>query len=148
MYNVKGKTVLVTGGTGSFGNFIVRRLLDLGAGEVRILSRDEKKQYDMRTFYGKRKDLRFFIGDIRDPLSVRKAMRGVHLVFQAAALKQVPTCESFPRQAVLTNILGVQNVIDQALECNVERVVAISTDKAVKPVNVNDLILKSKLHFE
>ena len=127
---------LVTGGTGSFGNFIVRRLLQLGAREVRILSRDEKKQYDMRVFYGSRPDLTFVIGDIRERASVDEAMKGVQVVFQAAALKQVPTCEHFPMQAVQTNVLGVENVVQSALEHDVERLVAISTDKAVKPVNV------------
>ncbi len=127
---------LVTGGTGSFGNFIVRRLLQLGAKEVRILSRDEKKQYDMRVFYEGRPDLTFVVGDIRERACVDEAMKGVQVVFQAAALKQVPTCEYFPMQAVQTNVLGVENVVQSALEHDIERLVAISTDKAVKPVNV------------
>jgi UDP-N-acetylglucosamine 4,6-dehydratase/5-epimerase len=128
--------VLVTGGTGSFGNFIVRRLLDLGAQEVRVLSRDEKKQYDMRVFYEDRPDLSLVIGDIRQPRAVDEAMEGIDVVFQAAALKQVPTCESFPVEAIATNVLGVENVIRSALTHRVKRFVSISTDKAVKPVNV------------
>ena len=136
MLNWSDLRVLVTGGTGSFGNFVVRRLLQLGAKEVRILSRDEKKQYDMRVFYESRPDLTFVIGDIRDRASVDEAMKGVQVVFQAAALKQVPTCEHFPMQAVQTNVLGVENVVQSALDHGVERLVAISTDKAVKPVNV------------
>jgi UDP-glucose 4-epimerase len=128
--------VLVTGGTGSFGNFIVRRLLDLGVKEVRVLSRDEKKQYDMRVFYKDRSDLTFVIGDIRDRASVDEAMEEIDIVFQAAALKQVPTCEGFPMEAIRTNALGVENVVQSALMHGVGRVIAISTDKAVKPVNV------------
>lgn len=130
------KCVLVTGGTGSFGNFIVHRLLDLGVGEVRVLSRDEKKQYDMRVFYGSRSDLRLLIGDIRDERSVFSAVAGADIVIHASALKQVPTCESFPMQAVQTNVLGAENLVAAAMRHRVERVVAISTDKAVKPVNV------------
>jgi len=136
MLNWSELHVLVTGGTGSFGNFVVRRLLDLGAKEVRILSRDEKKQYDMRVFYQGRADLTFVIGDIRDRVAVDEAMQGIQVVFQAAALKQVPTCEYFPMEALRTNVLGVENVLQSALENGVERVVCISTDKAVKPVNV------------
>lgn len=128
--------VLVTGGTGSFGNFVVRHLLQLGTKEVRVLSRDEKKQSDMRVFYENRPDLTFVIGDIRDRASVDEAMKGIQIVFQAAALKQVPTCEYFPMEAIRTNILGVENVVQSALDHGVEQVVAISTDKAVKPVNV------------
>lgn len=128
--------VLVTGGTGSFGNFIVRRLLDLGVQEVRVLSRDEKKQYDMRVFYENRPDLSLVIGDIREPRAVDEAMEGIDVVFQAAALKQVPTCESFPLEAIETNVLGVENVIRSALARRVKTFVSISTDKAVKPVNV------------
>lgn len=128
--------VLVTGGTGSFGNFIVRRLLQMGAREVRVFSRDEKKQYDMRVFYGTRPDLAFVVGDIRDRAAVDEAMQGIQIVFQAAALKQVPNCELFPMEAIRTNILGVENVVQSVLEHQVERLIAISTDKAVKPVNV------------
>lgn len=133
---LRGKRVLVTGGTGSFGNFIVRRLLDEGVREVRVFSRDEKKQYDMRVFYGARENLSFQIGDIRDPVAVRRGVKGVDVVFQAAALKQVPTCESFPMEAVRTNVMGVENLVEAALAEGVERFVTISTDKAVKPVNV------------
>jgi len=136
MVNWGESRVLVTGGTGSFGNFLVRRLLDMGAKEVRVLSRDEKKQYDMRMFYESRPDLTFVIGDIRNRASVDEAMQGVDIVFQAAALKQVPNCEHFPIEAVHTNVLGVENVVQSALEHGVRSVICISTDKAVKPVNV------------
>jgi UDP-N-acetylglucosamine 4,6-dehydratase len=134
--DLRDKCVLVTGGTGSFGNFIVHRLLDMGVGEVRVLSRDEKKQYDMRVFYGPREDLRLIIGDVRDAASVDDAMSGADVVFHAAALKQVPTCERFPSQALRTNVLGAENTVAAALRHGVESFVAISTDKAVKPVNV------------
>jgi len=130
------KTVLVTGGTGSFGNFIVRRLLDLGAQEVRVFSRDEKKQYDMRVFYRDRRNIAFIIGDVRNADAVYEAMQGVDVVFHAAALKQVPACEYAPQEAVRTNVLGAQNVVDAALRAQVGSFVMISTDKAVKPVNV------------
>lgn len=130
------KVILVTGGTGSFGNFIVRRLLDSRAREVRVLSRDEKKQHDMRSFYGQRKDLMLVVGDIRDPRAVDEIMAGVDIVLQAAAIKQVPTCEYNPIEAVQTNIAGVLNVIRSAIHHRVGAVVSISTDKAVKPVNV------------
>ncbi len=134
--DLQGKRILVTGGTGSFGNFIVHRLLNSGAKEVRVFSRDEKKQYDMRVHYAGREDLTFVIGDLRNPYSVNEAMEKIDVVFQAAALKQVPTCEQFPMEAVLTNVLGVQNAIDAALDHGIETFVAVSTDKAVKPVNV------------
>jgi UDP-glucose 4-epimerase len=130
------KTVLVTGGTGSFGNFVVKRLLDAGAREVRVLSRDEKKQYDMRVFYQGRRDLAFIIGDVRNPVVVDEAMEGVDMVFHAAALKQVPTCEQHPHEAIRTNVLGAENLVEAAVRHRVEVMVAISTDKAVKPVNV------------
>lgn len=130
------KSVLVTGGTGSFGNFIVRRLLDLGAKEVRVLSRDEKKQHDMRTFYRGRSNLSFVIGDVRNPQHLDEAMHGIDVMFHAAALKQVPACENFPHEAILTNVVGAQNVVDAALRNGLEAFVMISTDKAVKPVNV------------
>ena len=136
IHSLVGKRVLVTGGTGSFGNFVVRRLLDLGAAEVRVYSRDEKKQYDMRVFYGARKDLTFVIGDVRDPGRIDEAMTGIQAVFHAAALKQVPTCEHHPHEAVRTNVLGAENLVDAALRHGVESFVMISTDKAVKPVNV------------
>ena len=130
------KTVLVTGGTGSFGNFVVRRLLNAGVREVRVLSRDEKKQYDMRVFYQGRRDLSFVIGDIRNRDVVDEAMCGVDVVFHAAALKQVPTCEQHPGEAIRTNVLGAENLVDCALRHQVGTLVMISTDKAVKPVNV------------
>lgn len=130
------RTVLVTGGTGSFGNFVVRRLLNAGVREVRVLSRDEKKQYDMRVFYQGRKDLNFVIGDVRNRDVVDEAMSGVDVVFHAAALKQVPTCEQHPGEAIRTNVLGAENLVDCALRHRVQTFVMISTDKAVKPVNV------------
>lgn len=126
--------VLITGGTGSFGKTMANYLLDNGCQEVRILSRDEAKQEDMRISYA-RPELKFYIGDVRDRHSVDKAMRGVDLVFHAAALKQVPSCEFFPLEAVKTNIQGSQNVIDSAVEAGVQHVVCLSTDKAVMPVN-------------
>lgn len=132
---IVGKRYLVTGGTGSFGNFIVHRLLDAGAAQVRVLSRDEKKQYDMRVFYGDRPELVTLIGDVRDRCAVIDAVDGVDVVLQAAALKQVPTCERFPMEAVRTNVLGAENIVEAALRHEVDAVVAISTDKAVKPVN-------------
>lgn len=131
-----GKSVLVTGGTGSFGNFVVRRLLDSGAKEVRVLSRDEKKQYDMRVYYQGRSDLSFVIGDVRNRDGLDEAMEGVQYVFHAAALKQVPTCEQHPMEAIRTNVLGADNLIEAALRHRVDAFVMISTDKAVKPVNV------------
>jgi UDP-glucose 4-epimerase len=136
MMDWRNARILVTGGTGSFGNFVVRRLLLLNATEVRVMSRDEKKQYDMRTFYRDRTDLSFVVGDIRDRNALDAAMEGIDVVIQAAALKQVPTCERFPMEAVKTNTLGVSNVVDAALAHRVSRLVCISTDKAVKPVNV------------
>ena len=134
--NYADKRVLVTGGTGSFGNFVVRRLLTAGVKEVRVLSRDEKKQYDMRVFYQGRPDLTFVIGDIRDPHVVNEAMAGIDVVFHAAALKQVPACEHNPHEAIRTNVLGAENLVDAALKHQVNCFVMISTDKAVKPVNV------------
>lgn len=131
-----GKTVLVTGGTGSFGNFIVHRLLSLGVREVRVFSRDEKKQYDMNVFYAGKKELSFAIGCVRDRDAVREAMRGVNIVFHASALKHVSKCEVHPSEAIRTNVIGAENVTEAALEEQVEACVAISTDKAVKPVNV------------
>lgn len=128
------KTVLVTGGTGSFGKTMVNKLLDQGYEEIRILSRDEAKQEEMRIAYG-RPELKFYIGDIRDRESVDKAMRGVSYVFHAAALKQVPSCEFFPMEAVKTNVIGSQNVIDSAVAFGVKSIVCLGTDKAVMPVN-------------
>ncbi|MBI4696192.1 MAG: polysaccharide biosynthesis protein [Gammaproteobacteria bacterium] len=132
----RDKSVLVTGGTGSFGNFVVRRLLNAGVKEVRVLSRDEKKQYDMRVFYQGRSDLTFVIGDVRNAEVVHEAMAGIDMVFHAAALKQVPTCERHPHEAVRTNVLGAENLVAAALAHAVQCFVMISTDKAVKPVNV------------
>ena len=130
------KSVLVSGGTGSFGNFIVRRLLDLGAKEVRVLSRDEKKQHDMRVYYRGHSNLSFVIGDVRNRERLDEAMSGIDIMFHAAALKQVPACENFPHEAIYTNVTGAQNVVDAALCNGLEAFVMISTDKAVKPVNV------------
>ncbi|MHB9119077.1 MAG: polysaccharide biosynthesis protein [Burkholderiales bacterium] len=134
--NYSAKRILVSGGTGSFGNFIVRRLLDLGAKEVRVLSRDEKKQHDMRVFYRGRSNLSFVIGDVRNREPLDEAMSGIDIMFHAAALKQVPACENFPQEAIHTNVTGAQNVVDAALRNKLEAFVMISTDKAVKPVNV------------
>ncbi len=129
-----GKTLLITGGTGSFGNAVLRRFLNTDIGEIRIFSRDEKKQDDMRKKYESEK-LKFFIGDTRSYDSIRRAMDGVDYVFQAAALKQVPSCEFFPMEAVKTNILGTENVLNAAIDCGVKNVVCLSTDKAVYPIN-------------
>lgn len=126
--------VLVTGGTGSFGKTIARHLLDRGVDELRVLSRDEAKQHEMRVAFDDAR-LTFHVGDVRDRRSVRQAMRGIDLVFHAAALKQVPSCEFFPLQAVQTNILGSANVIDAGQESNVRSIVCLSTDKAVLPLN-------------
>lgn len=134
MKNVSSSIVLVTGGTGSFGKTMVRRLLNEGYLEIRILSRDEAKQEEMRIAYS-RPELKFYIGDVRDRAAVDKAMKGVDLVFHAAALKQVPSCEFFPMEAVKTNIIGSQNVIDSAVDAGVKSLVCLSTDKAVMPVN-------------
>jgi UDP-glucose 4-epimerase len=130
------RRVLVTGGTGSFGHFIVHALLKKGVKEVRVFSRDEKKQYDMRMRYRDRPELTFVLGDIRNLQTTNEAMEGVDVVMQAAALKQVPTCELFPMEAVQTNLLGVENVVAAALRHGIDIFVTISTDKAVKPVNV------------
>jgi len=128
------KTLLITGGTGSFGNAVLRRFLDSGLREIRILSRDEKKQDDMRKKYASPK-LKFYIGDVRDPRAVAGAMRGVDYCFHAAALKQVPSCEFHPMEAVRTNVLGTENVLEAAIQARVQRVVCLSTDKAVYPIN-------------
>tara|TARA_R110000850_G_scaffold125586_3_gene244030 strand:- start:1269 stop:2297 length:1029 start_codon:yes stop_codon:yes gene_type:complete len=128
------KTLLITGGTGSFGNAVLRRFLDSDLREIRILSRDEKKQDDLRKRYGNPK-LKFYIGDIRDYQSVLNAVRGTDYIFHAAALKQVPSCEFHPMEAVKTNILGTENLLESAISCGVERVVCLSTDKAVYPIN-------------
>jgi UDP-glucose 4-epimerase len=128
------KTLLITGGTGSFGNAVLRRFLNTGIKEIRILSRDEKKQDDMRQFY-KNQKIKYYIGDVRDKRSVDTAVRGVDYIFQAAALKQVPSCEFFPMEAVRTNVMGCENVLDSAIEHGVKRVIVLSTDKAVYPIN-------------
>lgn len=130
----KDKTLLITGGTGSFGNAVLERFLNTDVGEIRIFSRDEKKQDDMRKQYASRK-IKFFIGDVRDVASVRNAMYGVDYVFHAAALKQVPSCEFFPIEAVKTNVLGTDNVLTAAIDSGVKRVICLSTDKAAYPVN-------------
>jgi len=127
-------SLLITGGTGSFGNAVLRRSLGAEFAEVRIFSRDEKKQDDLRRKYSDPR-LKFYIGDVRDPQSVLAAMRGVDYVFHAAALKQVPSCEFHPLEAVKTNVLGTENVIEAAINCRVKRVVCLSTDKAVYPIN-------------
>lgn len=128
------KTLLITGGTGSFGNAVLRRFLDSGLREIRILSRDEKKQDDMRKKYASSK-LKFYIGDVRDYQSVLNAVRGTDFIYHAAALKQVPSCEFHPMEAVKTNVLGTENVLEAAIISGVERVVCLSTDKAVYPIN-------------
>ena len=128
------RTLLITGGTGSFGNAVLRRFLDTSIKEIRIFSRDEKKQDDMRRVYNNSK-LKFYIGDVRDVNSVSDAMRGVDYVFQAAALKQVPSCEFYPMQAVKTNIIGTENVLNAAINSTVKKVIVLSTDKAVYPIN-------------
>ena len=132
MFN--NKTLLITGGTGSFGNAILRRFLDSDILEIRIFSRDEKKQDDMRKKYSDSK-LKFYIGDVRDYDSVINAMRGVDYVFHAAALKQVPSCEFHPMQATKTNVIGTENVLEAAIVCKVNRIICLSTDKAVYPIN-------------
>jgi UDP-N-acetylglucosamine 4,6-dehydratase/5-epimerase len=128
------KVLMITGGTGSFGNAVLRRFLDTDICEIRVLSRDEKKQDDMRKRYAHEK-LKFYIGDVRDQRSVAAAMRGVDFCFHAAALKQVPSCEFHPMEAVRTNVLGTENVLAQAIAAGVKRVVCLSTDKAVYPIN-------------
>jgi UDP-glucose 4-epimerase len=130
----KQKTLLITGGTGSFGNAVLKRFLDTDIEEIRIFSRDEKKQDDMRKRYNNPK-LKFYIGDVRDYQSVLSAVRGVDFIFHAAALKQVPSCEFHPMEAVKTNVLGTENVLEAAISCGVKRVVCLSTDKAVYPIN-------------
>ena len=136
----KNKTLMITGGTGSFGNAVLNRFLQTDIGEIRIFSRDEKKQDDMRhEFQAKMPEaaekIKFYIGDVRDLASVKNAMHGVDYIFHAAALKQVPSCEFFPIEAVKTNVLGTENVLTAAIEAGVENVVCLSTDKAAYPVN-------------
>lgn len=130
----KGKTLLITGGTGSFGNAVLKRFLDTEIKEIRIFSRDEKKQDDMRKRYNSNK-LKFYIGDVRVPASIRDAVREVDYIFHAAALKQVPSCEFFPMEAVQTNIIGTDNVLTAAIDAGVKKVVCLSTDKAAYPIN-------------
>ncbi len=130
----KNKTLLITGGTGSFGNAVLNRFLNTDIGEIRIFSRDEKKQDDMRHLYNNDK-IRYYIGNVRDRNSVMDAMHGVDYIFHAAALKQVPSCEFFPLEAVKTNVFGTDNVLSCAIECGVKRVICLSTDKAAYPVN-------------
>jgi UDP-N-acetylglucosamine 4,6-dehydratase len=130
----KDKTLLITGGTGSFGNAVLKKFADTDIKEIRIFSRDEKKQDDMRQEY-KNPKITYYIGDVRNKRSVDNAMKGVEFVFNAAALKQVPSCEFFPIEAVNTNVLGCENVLDSAIEFGVSRVIVLSTDKAVYPIN-------------
>lgn len=130
----KDKILLITGGTGSFGNAVLRRFLDTDIKEIRIFSRDEKKQDDMRKQYNNPK-LKFYLGDVRDSNSIKDAMKGVDFVFHAAALKQVPSCEFYPMQAVKTNVIGTENVLYEAIDANVKKVIVLSTDKAVYPIN-------------
>jgi UDP-N-acetylglucosamine 4,6-dehydratase/5-epimerase len=130
----KDKTLLITGGTGSFGNAVMQRFLGTDIKEIRIFSRDEKKQDDMRKLY-KNDKLKFYLGDVRDLASVKNAMHGVDYIFHAAALKQVPSCEFFPLEAVKTNILGTDNVLTAAIEYGVKKAICLSTDKAAYPIN-------------
>ena len=130
----KGKTLMITGGTGSFGHAVLNRFLNTDIGEIRIFSRDEKKQDDMRKEYHSDK-IKFYIGDVRDLASVKNAMHGVDYIFHAAALKQVPSCEFFPLEAVKTNVIGTDNVLQAAIEEEVKKVICLSTDKAAYPVN-------------
>ena len=130
----KNKILLITGGTGSFGNAVLKRFLNTDISEIRIFSRDEKKQDDMRKLYQNDK-IKFYIGDVRDLHSIKNAMYGVDYIFQAAALKQVPSCEFFPMEAVKTNVLGTDNVLTAAIECSVKKVICLSTDKAAYPIN-------------
>ncbi|WP_281532461.1 polysaccharide biosynthesis protein [Anaerocolumna aminovalerica] len=130
----KDKKLLITGGTGSFGNAVLKRFLDTEIDQIRIFSRDEKKQDDMRNLYNNNK-LKFYIGDVRDIQSIKNAMYGVDYIFHAAALKQVPSCEFFPLEAVKTNVLGTENVLTSAIEFGVKKVICLSMDKAAYPIN-------------
>lgn len=131
----EGKTLMITGGTGSFGHAVLKRFLDTDIGEIRIFSRDEKKQDDMRKTYNNNK-IKFYIGDVRDLDSVKNAMHGVDYIFHAAALKQVPSCEFFPLEAIKTNVIGTDNVLTSAIELGVKKIICLSTDKAAYPINV------------
>jgi len=130
----KNKVLLITGGTGSFGNAVLRAFLNSNIKEIRIFSRDEKKQEDMRKYYNNSK-VKFYLGDVRDKNSIKDAIKGVDFIFHAAALKQVPSCEFYPLQAVQTNIIGTENVLQEAIEEGVKKVIVLSTDKAVYPIN-------------
>ena len=130
----KNKTILITGGTGSFGNAFLNKILDSGFKEIRIFSRDEKKQNDMRLKYSNNK-LKFYIGDVRSFDSINSAMKSVDYVFCAAALKQVPSCEFYPIEAVKTNIIGIENTLQAAIQNKVHKAIVLSTDKAVYPIN-------------
>lgn len=130
----KDKTLMITGGTGSFGNAVLKRFLDTEIKEIRIFSRDEKKQDDMRKLYHNEK-IKFYIGDVREENSIKDALYGVDYIFHAAALKQVPSCEFFPMQAVKTNVIGTDNVLSAAIEAGVKKVICLSTDKAAYPIN-------------
>lgn len=130
----EGKTLLITGGTGSFGNAVLDRFLKTDIGEIRIFSRDEKKQDDMRHKYNSNK-IKYYIGDVRDLPSIKNAMHGVDYIFHAAALKQVPSCEFFPLEAVKTNVLGTDNVLTAAIEFGIKKIICLSTDKAAYPIN-------------
>ncbi len=129
-----GKTLMITGGTGSFGNAVLERFLQTDIGEIRIFSRDEKKQDDMRRLY-KNDKIKFYIGDVREKQSIVNAISGVDYIFHAAALKQVPSCEFFPMEAVKTNVIGTNNVLEAAVEAGVKKIVCLSTDKAAYPIN-------------
>ena len=135
MYLFTNKTLMITGGTGSFGHAVLDRFLDTDVREIRIFSRDEKKQDDMRTEYGNNPKIKFYIGDVRDINSVKNAMHGVDYIFHAAALKQVPSCEFFPLEAAKTNIIGTDNVLSAAIEYGVKKIICLSTDKAAYPIN-------------
>ena len=128
------KTLLITGGTGSFGNAVLKKFINTDIKEIRIFSRDEKKQHDMRVILNSNK-VKFYLGDVRDIKSIDAAMSGVDFIFHAAALKQVPSCEFFPIEAVKTNILGTENLLDSAIRYNIKKVICLSTDKAVYPIN-------------
>ena len=129
-----GKVLMITGGTGSFGGAVLKRFLNTDIKEIRIFSRDEKKQDDMRRFYNNSK-IKYYIGDVRDIRSVQDAMHGVDYIFNAAALKQVPSCEFFPMEAVKTNVIGIDNVLTAAIQEGVKKVICLSTDKAAYPIN-------------
>lgn len=137
--SIQNATVLITGGTGTFGGAFLDRCLEMGAGEVRIFSRDEKKQYDMAQRYREHRNIKFYLGDIRDKRTIDAAMFGVDYVFHAAAMKQVPSCERFPMEAVKTNITGSDNVLSSAIQKRVKKVVCLSTDKAVYPTSAMGL---------